>query len=577
MRPANGFTVRFHMHPHTPHPPHPVPTGRSDPSGHRRSLGSEESLAHTALDGLVESSGGRIARLGSSARIKVVVRTDWDRSRVAILSGGGSGHEPAHVGFVGPGMLTAAIAGDIFVSPTADAVLAGILAVTGRAGCLLIVKNFTGDRLHFGLAAERARAYGLKVSMVIVADDVAIPDVRHARGLAGTLFVHKVAGALAEDGASLEEVTAAAMSIARQVVSLGMSLNEARLLPHAEPGLPSAPLQVDIGLGIHGEPGAERVPWQGARTAMQLVCERLSERVAAGPLVALLNNLGNTTPLEMSLLAQALGTSTLGPRIQALVGPASLMTSLDLHGFSLSLLPLLPEYAAPLRDPRAPAAWPGLRPLVPVSLRPLPDGLTPIQPLPSLHPQRKHLLERCASILIAQETHLNALDAHCGDGDTGSNLAGASRALLASLDHLPLADLTQLLRAIGQEASQNIEGTSGVLLAIFFAAAGDASAHGHTGIRALQAGLQRLGEVSGARIGDRSLMDALVPALAALPQGWEAAARAARAGAEGTAHMARAQVGRSSHMATERLFGWNDPGAEAIACLLEGLARMEGS
>ena len=125
---------------------------------------------------------------------------------MALVSGGGSGHEPAHAGFVGHGMLTAAVCGDVFASPSVDAVLAGILAVTGTAGCLLIVKNYTGDRLNFGLAAERARAFGLKVAMVIVDDDVALPDLPQARGVAGTLFVHKIAGALAEAGADLDTV-----------------------------------------------------------------------------------------------------------------------------------------------------------------------------------------------------------------------------------------------------------------------------------------------------------------------------------------------------------------------------------
>ena len=165
---------------------------------------AKETIVTEAVDGLLALSGGRLARLDGYPHIRVVVRTDWDRSRVALVSGGGSGHEPAHAGFVGPGMLTAAVCGDVFASPSVDAVLAGILAVTGPAGCLLIVKNYTGDRLNFGLAAERARAFGLKVSMIIVDDDIAQPDLPQARGLAGTLFVHKIAGALAEEGADLD-------------------------------------------------------------------------------------------------------------------------------------------------------------------------------------------------------------------------------------------------------------------------------------------------------------------------------------------------------------------------------------
>jgi dihydroxyacetone kinase len=160
-------------------------------------VNSKETLVTDAIDGVLEVSGGRLARLDGYPHIKVVFRTDWDKSKVALISGGGSGHEPAHVGFVGEGMLTAAICGDVFASPTVDAVLAGILAVTGKPGCLLIVKNYTGDRLNFGLAAERARAFGLKVSVVVVDDDIALPELPQPRGVAGTLFVHKIAGAAA--------------------------------------------------------------------------------------------------------------------------------------------------------------------------------------------------------------------------------------------------------------------------------------------------------------------------------------------------------------------------------------------
>ncbi|NEK54986.1 dihydroxyacetone kinase, partial [Rhizobium leguminosarum] len=132
-----------------------------------------EVMVTEAIDGLIRSSGGRLSRLDGFPHTKVVLRSDWRGSKVALVSGGGSGHEPSHAGFVGKGMLTAAVCGDVFASPSVDAVLAGILAVTGDSGCLLIVKNYTGDRLNFGLAAERARAHGKKVEMVIVDDDIA--------------------------------------------------------------------------------------------------------------------------------------------------------------------------------------------------------------------------------------------------------------------------------------------------------------------------------------------------------------------------------------------------------------------
>jgi ATP-dependent dihydroxyacetone kinase len=535
-------------------------------------MNARETLVTDAIDGLLRTAGGRLARLDGYPHIRVVVRTDWDRSKVALVSGGGSGHEPSHAGFVGQGMLTAAVCGDVFASPSVDAVLAGILAVTGSAGCLLIVKNYTGDRLNFGLAAERARAFGLKVAMVIVDDDVALPDLPQARGVAGTLFVHKIAGHMAEAGADLDTIAATAREVIAGAVSLGMSLDTCTV-----PGSPKedriADGHAELGLGIHGEAGVEQVSFAGARAAMAMVADRLSPHLGTGDHVALLNNLGATTPLEMSVLAEELAKSSIGARITHLIGPAPLMTSLDMHGFSLSLLPLDAARAAALRAPVAPHAWPGTLATGPVATRPLPDGLAPIAPLASPHPGRRALVERCARALIAAEAPLNALDAKSGDGDTGSTLAGAARALIAALDRLPLADPTQLYRAIGMELSQTMGGSSGVLLAIFFAAAGDASASGRDWIGALSAGLERVMQVGGAAPGHRTMIDALAPALAALPGGVGAAARAARTGANATAQMTRAKAGRASYLGADKLAGHNDPGAEGVAMLFEDLAR----
>ena len=153
-------------------------------------INSKETIVTDAIDGFLLGRGATITRLDGYPDIKVVVRSDWKKGKVALISGGGSGHEPAHVGFVGSGLLTAAVCGEVFASPSVDAVLAGILAVTGPSGCLLIVKNYTGDRLNFGLAAEKARALGLKVEVVIVNDDIALPNDIQARGIAGTVFVH---------------------------------------------------------------------------------------------------------------------------------------------------------------------------------------------------------------------------------------------------------------------------------------------------------------------------------------------------------------------------------------------------
>ena len=531
-------------------------------------VNARDDLVKEAIDGLIACSGGTLARLDGYPHIKVVTRADWDKSRVALISGGGSGHEPAHAGFVGPGMLTAAVCGEVFASPSVEAVLAGILAVTGEAGCLLIVKNYTGDRLNFGLAAERARALGRRVEMVVVDDDIALPDLPQPRGVAGTLFVHKIAGALAEAGQPLDAITQAARRVIGNVASIGTSLDTCTV-----PGSPKEtripPGKAELGLGIHGEPGVQQVDFSSAREAMGLVLEKLRPHLGQGDHVALLNNLGSTTPLEMSVLAHALVEAGVARHV---IGPAPLMTSLDMHGFSVSVLPVNADELAALREPVPLAAWPGVQPISQVTVTPLPDGLTPIEPIASSNASTRKTIEHVAGLLMDAERALNELDAKSGDGDTGSTLATAARALRESLDRMPLADLTQLFPALGNEISQTMGGSSGVILAIFFNAAGDACANGAPVERALQEGLQRVSDVGGAKVGDRTMIDALAPALDALPQGLAAAAKAARKGADATAGIHRAKAGRAAYVPSENLRGHNDPGAEAVALVFEGLA-----
>merc|ERR1740121_1126247 len=186
----------------------------------KRFINGEDKIAQDLVDGLIWATPS-LGRLDAFPDVKVVYRTDWEKDKVALVSGGGAGHEPMHGGFVGRGMLTAAISGETFASPTIDAVLSAIVQVTGPKGCLLVIKNYTGDRLNFTLAAQRARSqFGLKVETVITKDDVATVA---ARGIAGTLFVHKVAGAVAEAGGTLEEVRAAAEEVINATASMGVS------------------------------------------------------------------------------------------------------------------------------------------------------------------------------------------------------------------------------------------------------------------------------------------------------------------------------------------------------------------
>eukprot|EP01035_Chromulina_nebulosa_P043671 gene43671-59154_t len=195
--------------------------------------------------------------------------------------------------------------------------------------------------------------------MVIVDDDIALPDLPQARGVAGTLFVHKIAGAMAEDGADLDTVTAAARRVIAGTRSIGMSLDTCTV-----PGSPKEDRiprgMAELGLGIHGEAGVEQVNFSGAQSAMAAVAAKLRSTIDETPHVALINNLGGTSVLEMSVLANELIRSGIGSHISHVVGPAPMMTSLDMRGFSISVYPANSEELAALSQPVGPASWPGL-------------------------------------------------------------------------------------------------------------------------------------------------------------------------------------------------------------------------
>ena len=537
-------------------------------------INGTESLVVDAIDGLLRSSGGaNLARLDGYPGIKVVLRTDHKLGRVAIVAGGGSGHEPAHASFVGKGMLTAAVCGDVFASPSIDAVFAAIMAVTGKGGCLVIFKNYTGDRLNFGLAVERARALGRQVEVVIVKDDLALPDIPQPRGIAGVMLVEKVAGHYAELGANLRTVAAMARKAADAVVSLGISLSSCTLPGIGrEDRVPDG--KAELGLGLHGEPGVDLVNFEGARQTARVLVDRLFAAAKPARSYALLvNNLGSTTALEMNLLTNEVLASRRGAKIKLVLGPAMLVSSLDMHGFSLSLLPLTPDFEKALLSPASPLVWPQVRSHVKPKLVKLPRELKSKPTRASGNRALSAWVIRACDILIAAEGRLNALDAKVGDGDTGTTVATAARHLQAALPLMPLARLDRFFAATSEALSRSMGGSSGVLLAIFFSAAGQAASGGATWQESLSAGLAKMMDYGGAKPGDRTLIDALAPALAALSGGLDAAAKAARAGADATARMQSARAGRSTYVSSSHLDGVPDPGAEAIALLLEGLAR----
>lgn len=539
-------------------------------------VNARETIVTDAIDGFLAGAGGlELGRLDAFPDIKVVLRSDWDRSRVALVSGGGSGHEPAHAGFVGEGLLTAAVCGEVFASPSVDAVLSAILAVTGEPGCLLIVKNYTGDRLNFGLAAERARAMGLKVEMVVVGDDVAIPDAAQPRGIAGTLFVHKLAGAAAASGATLDEVKTRAADAAAHARSLGLSLTTCAV-PGAERDDRIPADKAELGLGIHGEPGRELIDFEPADRLVARVAAQLETALGPDDRIALMvNSLGAVPPLEMAIIAGAVARAPIASRIDWIVGPDPLMTSLDMRGFSFSALVLDEKRLEGLLAPSRSAAWRGARPFVRPALVAAPAIEDGDAAAPSDDPAiRKALVAGCG-LLKEIAAEIDALDAKVGDGDAGGTFAKAASAVESRLDALPMADGAALLGAIGHILSRATGGSSGVLLATFFTAAGGAFAQEPSWAGAFEEGLARMKRYGGAKPGDRTMIDAIEPALEAFAATGrlDDAAAAARRGADATKAMAKAKAGRSAYVPSAALAGVPDPGAEAVARLFERLAE----
>ena len=541
-------------------------------------INAKETLVTDALDGFLRTAGNAdLARLDGFPQIKVVLNTAHAANRVAVISGGGSGHEPSHAGLVGKGMLAAAVCGEVFASPSVDAVLAGILAVTGKAGCLLVVKNYTGDRLNFGLAAERARALGLKVEMVVVGDDIALPDINQPRGLAGTLFVHKIAGYYASKGAKLAKVADFARAVAATTASIGISLSSCSIPGMAmEARIPDG--KAELGLGIHGEPGVDLIAFEGAAQTANILLEKLSIVVKpAKSYVLLLNNLGATTGLEMQVIAQEILKNEKAKKIKLIIGPSPLMTALDMHGLSASLLPLNDDFEVALMAPVACSAWPGTKSVDKVHIVKLSKDVVSPPQKPSKNPLFAAMLETACDALIAAEDDLNILDGKIGDGDTGSTMAGAARNLKLAIAKLPLANNADAFVGISNLLTASMGGSSGVLLAILFAAAGVAAKEGQPAAESLKTGFEKMKQYGGANLGDRTMVDAIEPALEALVagKGLSFAANTARKGAIATGKMKSAKAGRAAYVSAVNLGGVIDPGAEAVARVMAALAAMD--
>lgn len=276
----------------------------------------------------------------------VVVRARKKEGKVALISGGGSGHEPAHGGFVGEGMLDAAVAGPVFTSPTPDQIYEGIKAIATDKGVFMVVKNYTGDVMNFEMAAEMAEMDGIPVKYVVTNDDVAVQDSLYTvgrRGVAGTIFVHKIAGAKAEEGAELEAVQAVAQKVVDNVRTMGMAIKPCTVPAAGKPGFELSDDEMEVGIGIHGEPGTHREPLKKADEIVDMLLEKILADIdyADSEVAVLINGAGGTPLMELFIVNNHVSDVLAAKGIKVyktFVG--NYMTSIEMDGLSISLLRL---------------------------------------------------------------------------------------------------------------------------------------------------------------------------------------------------------------------------------------------
>ncbi|RXI73086.1 dihydroxyacetone kinase subunit DhaK [Clostridium tetani] len=297
------------------------------------------------LEGMIKAYPNKIRKLDAG---NIIVRKDAPiKDKVALVSGGGSGHEPAHGGYVGKGMLDAAVAGAVFTSPTPDQVFEAVKAVDGGRGVLLVIKNYSGDVMNFEMAKDMAEMEGIQVEAVVVNDDVAVEDSTYTtgrRGIAGTIFIHKIAGAKAEKGASLEEVKSVAEKVISNVKSMGVALTPCTVPAAAKPSFTLEENEMEIGIGIHGEPGTHREELKSADEITEHLVNKILDdiKIDKGEEVAIMvNGLGSTPLMELFIVNKKVHQMLEDKGIkvyETFVG--EYMTSLEMAGCSVTLLKL---------------------------------------------------------------------------------------------------------------------------------------------------------------------------------------------------------------------------------------------
>ncbi|MFD6436104.1 dihydroxyacetone kinase family protein [Streptomyces venezuelae] len=556
----------------------------------------------TAARGLALAHPGMIEVNSSPLHLRA---RDADPARtVALVSGGGSGHEPLHTGLLGRGGLDAVCPGEIFASPHNRQIYEASAAAAKSGGVLHIVKNYTGDVINFQIAAERLRHDGIPVATVLVDDDLATDSADSAtgrRGTAATVVVEKLLGAAADRGATLEELT----DLGRRVVAASRSIAvAARAQTSPTTVHPAFELDegtLDYGVGIHGERGIRTIARPATGDLVRRMTDDLLDALPDGPddVLALVNGLGATTELELNAIAVLLNDELTARGLRpVLIVPGTFTAALDMAGFSLTLTRLEEGWADLWTAPtRTPLVLP--RPLdtsesagnaagaesAEGSDRPASSPRTPAS-TPGSAPREtgdRALLDRYALTVTQVRDNLTKLDQLVGDGDFGDNLAGGVRRAVKLADETGMDGTAALADAF----LNDVGGTSGPLFGLLFqhlAAASPVDGGAPTAAalaEAAEAGHAAIHRVGGAVPGDCTLVDALAPAAESLAAARDAeapdaplteAAQAAIRGALATASL-RPRRGRASYVGDHAL-GVPDPGALAVALLFMALADI---
>ncbi|XP_003372321.1 glycerone kinase [Trichinella spiralis] len=478
----------------------------------------------------------------------VIIRSDLNTvtnmGHVAIISGGGSGHEPAFGGYVGFGMLTAAVIGEIFTSPPSQSILAALHAVRNAAGVMVVILNYTGDRLHFGVAIERAQRLfpNLPMQFVVVDDDCALSEVdlmKCRRGLAGSLFLLKIIGAMAEAGESLQNISVECDLVKKNLNTIGLGLSTCSP-PDRAPMIDIDQNEMHFGIGIHGESGMRRIPLMDAKNAVHVMMQTLftngfdikcydlsdSEKLFA----VMINNLGSVSQLEMNVVTGEVLQWLMAKGIQVVrVYTGTLMTSIDMHGISISLLRIdKEEWIDYLDAPTGCHAWPmGTIPSENLdayilkypsmdSLQIIDEGndltrnAVTVDEKESL--EYRNLILTICDTLKQNEQKLNYLDSECGDGDCGSTLSKAANIIIVSVEEnlFSTAAPGKLFSDIALMMEEKVGGTIGALLSIFFSAGSACLMNSTDSLAWFNCFIQGVDAIqlySGTTFGSRTLLD----------------------------------------------------------------------